>query len=87
MQHQLITTLNLISIWLIWELRQHGLSILQISIQLKIGKASVHEWCKRFDPERKYNHSHKKRNHKQINDIVQTYIKLKSLQNLQTYFC
>ena len=37
------------------KLRKEGLGLLEISIQLKIGLASVALWCKRMDPEGKYN--------------------------------
>jgi len=39
----------------IWELRKQGFSIPDISIELKISKATVHGWCKKFDPENIYN--------------------------------
>ena len=66
----------------IWELRQQGNSVLQISIQLKIGKASASEWCKRFDPEKKYDHSHKNKFNTDIPLIIEEYLINKSLQNM-----
>lgn len=43
----------------IFELRQQNKGILEISIILKLGKATVYEWCNRFDPEKKYNLTNK----------------------------
>jgi hypothetical protein len=43
----------------IFELRKQGKGVLEISIILKLGKATVYEWCKRFDPNGKYNLTNK----------------------------
>lgn len=43
----------------IFELRKQGKGIQEISIELKLGKATVYEWCNKFDPEGKYNLTNK----------------------------
>jgi transposase len=43
----------------IFELRKQGKGVLEISIILKLGKATVYEWCKRFDPNGEYNLTNK----------------------------
>lgn len=39
----------------IWELRQQGFSIPSISTELQLSKATVHGWCKKFDPDNNHN--------------------------------
>lgn len=56
----------------IWELRKNGMSILKISMELKIGKASVFEWCEKFDPDKKFNHTYKK--HYNNQEIIDYYV-------------
>ena len=58
----------------IFNLRQQKLSILEISIKLKLGKATVYEWCNKFDPNKNFNLTNKiKENEKNI--ICEFYIK------------
>lgn len=43
----------------IYNLRKQNKSIAEISLELKLGKATIHDWCNKFDPEKKYNLTHK----------------------------
>jgi hypothetical protein len=63
----------------IFELRKQGKGILEIGIILKLGKATVYEWCNRFDPEKKYNLTNKI-TIQQKKDIVNYYLEHKSLK-------
>lgn len=69
----------------IFELRKQGKSILDISIKLKLGKATIHEWCNRFDPDKKYNITNKITNLDKEN-IINYYINSKSLNKTYIQF-
>lgn len=57
----------------IFELRKQKKSIIEISILLQLGKATVYDWCNKFDPEKKYNLTNKLSNNDK-NKICQKYI-------------
>ena len=63
----------------IYKLREEGKSILDISIQLRVGKASVSFWCNKFDPEKKFNHTNKIKKD-QIQPIIDYYKSCLSLK-------
>jgi len=69
----------------IYKLREEGKSILDISIQLRVGKASVSFWCNKFDPEKKYNHT-KKLEQEEKNKIIQFYKTVNNLQLTKKHF-
>ncbi len=69
----------------IFQLRKKGKSILAISIELRLGKATVYEWCQRFDPKKELNHTHKiTENDKEL--IITKYKELNNLEKTSKYF-
>lgn len=69
----------------IFDLRKQGKGILEISIILKIGKATVYDWCNRFDPEKKYNLTNKT-SLKEKKEIITFYLETKNLQKVAEKF-
>lgn len=62
----------------IFKLRKEGKSLQTIGIELKLGLATISDWCNRFDPEGKYNKTHKfSKEEKQ--EIINFYLIVKNL--------
>jgi hypothetical protein len=70
----------------IWELRQQGKSQPEISIEVKVSLASVSKWCKFFDPEGKFNKTHNILYNKNIDKIIELYLKNNNLNDVLDYF-
>ena len=69
------------------ELRKKGYTQPQISKELKISIASVSLWCKRFDPEGKYNKIHNFYGLELNKEIIRFYKECGSIKNTVNHFC